>query len=242
MVVVAFHPADGTLRYCSCTRWAAPLGGGGEVAYSRGSLGVRLPLDRYFLTRAQRKCPSPRRDIRSRRADHAAHSVSAVFVCTSANHSQRIHGPRRSFGSGRRGIASILGPTSWGLSGEAGERMIRLGAAAAQRPRFNTPMAAVAIFAEEIVGDLYAPVWERFSARRPATSWVVLRIYWAIILVLKFRNTNCVHPMAGLPSMRCFGRGWGLIVCFYATMLHPRGFMRLLRTRCGSQTQPEAGS
>ena len=125
----------------------------GSAAWSRvlipvsGSLGMGYLLFRYFPDARGSGVPQTKTALFARDGVITASTTFGKFFCTAATLASGIplgrEGPSVQVGGG---IASVLG-RHLGLSPENVKALIPVGAAAAIAAAFNTPLAAVLVFA-----------------------------------------------------------------------------------------------
>jgi CIC family chloride channel protein len=158
-----------------------------------GSLAMGYLLYRHFPNARGSGVPQTKAALYARDGFISLRTVLGKFVCTAATLASGIplgrEGPSVQVGAG---IASVLG-SALGLRPEKVKALIPVGAAAAIAAAFNTPMAAV-LFAEEVVGDMHAPVLGSVVLAS-ATSWAMLRLLLGNNPLFHVPQYELIHPL-----------------------------------------------
>src|SRR5260370_22575412 len=158
-----------------------------------GSLGIGYLLFRYFPNARGSGVPQTKAALFAREGRITLRTVLGKFFCTSATLASGIplgrEGPSVHVGAG---IGSVLGRLL-GLRSEQAKNLIPVGAAAAIAAAFNTPLAAVVVSLEAVMGGLHAPVLGAV-ALASATAWVVLPLFLGTHPLFAVPQYQLVHP------------------------------------------------
>src|SRR5258706_69985 len=165
------------------SRFGARLYPAGGAAWRRllvpvaGSAVMGYLLFRFFPDARGSGVPQTKAALYARGGRISLGTVFGKFFCTSATLASGIplgrEGPAVQVGAG---IASVLG-RSLGLRPEKVKALVPVGAAAAGAAAFNTPLAAVLVSLEGVVGELHAQVLRSVvlgSANSPALRRLLL--------------------------------------------------------------------
>jgi CIC family chloride channel protein len=188
-----------------------------------GSLAMGFLLYRFFPNARGSGVPQTKAALFARNGFISLRTVLGKFFCTATTLASGIplgrEGPSVQVGAG---IGSVLG-RALGLSPEKVKALIPVGAAAAIAAAFNTPMAAVLLSLEEVMGDMNAPILGSVVLAS-ATSWAMMRLLLGNNPLFQVPQYALVHPLElGIYALLGIAGGF-LSVVFTKLLLRMRGF------------------